>query len=66
MEIILNGKPLNIEPGTTVSRLLEEQEFNAKLVAVAVNFECVSRSKFDETEIRENDEVEVLSPMQGG
>lgn len=35
-------------------------------VAVAVNFAIVPRSQFAARQLQENDEIEIVEPMQGG
>ncbi|MBP9707920.1 MAG: sulfur carrier protein ThiS [Oligoflexales bacterium] len=66
MEIILNSQATSIEPNTNIEKLLEDFKFQKQYVAVALNFECVQRDKYLQTILSEGDEVEILSPMQGG
>lgn len=66
MKIILNGAPLNIENTYKISDLLEQQGYDGKLIAVAVNNEFLPKSTYASTIIQENDKIEIVAPMQGG
>lgn len=66
MEIVLNSQVTKIDPDTNIEMLLEKFNYQKQYVAVALNFECVQRDKYLQTFLSEGDEVEILSPMQGG
>lgn len=65
MRLIVNGEHRECE-AATVAALLRELEFEGDFFAVAVNREVVQRRRWDEAVLRDGDEVEVLTPRQGG
>lgn len=66
LKIEVNGKPLSIEANTKLDELLENLGYQSRYVAVAKNFNCVSRSHYSQETIKEGDKIEILSPMVGG
>lgn len=65
MDIRVNGAPLQVE-ATTLAALVDELEYDDAAVATAVNRAFVRRKDRGETALRANDEVEILTPRQGG
>jgi sulfur carrier protein len=49
-----------------VRALLDELEYTGTHLAIAVNFEVVPRARWAETELRDGDAIEILTPRQGG
>lgn len=67
MKLVLNGKNENTAEGATVSQLLVERKVaQPDMVSVEVNGEMLSRDEFDNTVLKENDQVEFLFFMGGG
>ena len=66
MQILLNGKPLELEDKINVKDLLEQKGYEGKIVAVACNGEFIPRGSYTETMIQNNDKIEIVAPMQGG
>lgn len=68
MDIELNGKPRQVEDGITLDRLIELAGADPakRGVAAALGGEVVPRSLWTETVVRDADEVEVVSAIQGG
>ena len=66
MTITLNGERRELSEGTTVAALVAGLSTGGRGVAVAVNSEVVSRSRWDGTRLRPGDRVEVLGAAQGG
>ena len=70
MNILLNGKGYSSEKISTVKELLMEleREWSIELsgAVVLVNDEIVKKDRWEDTEISENAEVEVLSFVSGG
>ncbi|MFP4098712.1 MAG: sulfur carrier protein ThiS [Alphaproteobacteria bacterium] len=67
MEITLNGKTRQLDnssPGIPV--LLEQEGFANKKIAIAINGKFVPRSAYDTHIINNNDNIEIVAPMQGG
>ncbi|MHD0318729.1 sulfur carrier protein ThiS [Fusobacterium sp. THCT1E2] len=70
MNILLNGKDYSSEKISTVKELLTEleREWSIELsgAVVLVNDEIVKKDRWEDTEISENAEIEVLSFVSGG
>jgi len=66
LKIKLNGKLHELKDGLTIQKLVTELTYEGKKVAVAVNREFVPRSQHEHHVLNENDEVDIVAPMQGG
>ena len=68
MKVKLNGRDAVLDDGSTVRAVVESQTPKGKRtgIAVAVNGEVVSRSRWDVTELTNGDRVEVLGAIGGG
>lgn len=68
MKVKLNGRDAVLDEGSTVRAVVESQTPNGQRagIAVAVNGEVVSRSRWDDTELTSGDRVEVLGAIGGG
>jgi sulfur carrier protein len=64
--VTVNGERRELSEGTTVGTLVAALGTGARGVAVAVNSEVVSRSRWDGTQLHPGDRVEVLAAAQGG
>lgn len=65
MQIVLNGKPRNVN-AARLDRVLEELGYQDAKVATAVNGAFVALRARGETALADGDRVEVIAPMQGG
>ncbi|HEY0331875.1 MAG TPA: sulfur carrier protein ThiS [Rhodopseudomonas sp.] len=65
MRVIVNGEHTEIAAGH-VDALLSELDYAGSHVAVAVNFEVVPRGKWAATPLNSGDEIEIITPRQGG
>ncbi len=66
MNVVVNGKELEIKENTTIQELLEQLKIEQKVMAVAVNMEIVKKDKWSEHKIKENDKLELLHFVGGG
>ena len=66
MKLILNGKPLTLDNTLSITDLLIDQGYDGKIVAVAINNNFVPKSSYAQTELQDNDRIEIVAPMQGG
>lgn len=66
MIVVVNGKQVDLDPGATLTSVLEQLTVGPAGVAVALNGEVVPRSSWAETRLGTNDCVEVLTAAQGG
>jgi thiamine biosynthesis protein ThiS len=66
VDILLNGEPRGIAPGTTLAGLLAELGLDARQVAVERNLEIVPRADYAATALAEGDRLEVVTFVGGG
>lgn len=66
MQIIINGKPTDLQRNLSVEELLRDLGYQDKFVAVAVNSQCILRRNYESHLIQAADEIEILAPMAGG
>ena len=66
MNVLVNGKPTELETGATVEAVLASLDLPDRGVAVAVDAEVVPRGEWPEHELSEGARVEVLRAIQGG
>ena len=66
MNVLVNGKPTELEAGATVAAVLESLELPDRGVAVAVDAEVVPRGEWPAHELNEGARAEVLRAIQGG
>jgi sulfur carrier protein len=65
MRVIVNGEPREIA-SSNVDALLSELEYEGTHFAIAVNYDVLPKSKWGETQIKNGDEIEIITPRQGG
>lgn len=65
MRITVNGEAREVA-ARHVAGLLRELDYNDAHVAVAINFDVVPRAQWANAALKAGDEVEILSPRQGG
>ena len=65
MRVIVNGEPREISSGS-VDALLAELDYEGTHFAIALNFDVLPKSRWAETPINSGDEIEIITPRQGG
>ena len=65
MRLTVNGEQKDTA-ATRVRTLLDELEYTGTHLAIAINHELVPRTRWADTELRDGDAVEILTPRQGG
>ncbi|HVX99596.1 MAG TPA: sulfur carrier protein ThiS [Pseudorhodoplanes sp.] len=65
MQLIVNGERRDIR-SARLDALLNELEYEGTHLAIAVNYDVIPRAKWSETVLKDGDEVEILTPRQGG
>ncbi len=63
---MINGKRDNIPEGTSLLTLLENLDIDPGRVAVEHNMEIVSKNDFNNTVLKENDTLEIITFVGGG
>jgi sulfur carrier protein len=65
VNIIVNGQNQNISR-VNLSMVLEELGYKQMKLATALNGNFISVEQRDNTELKDGDKLEILSPQQGG
>jgi sulfur carrier protein len=65
MRVIVNGEAREIA-SARVDALLGELEYEGTHFAIALNFDVLPRSRWAETPLQNGDEIEIITPRQGG
>ena len=65
MRVIINGKEREIA-ATRLDALLGELEFEGTHFAIAVNYDVLPKGRWAETQLKAGDEIEIITPRQGG
>ncbi len=66
MQIHINGKPREVQPGTTIAQLLAELELDPRSLAVECNLQLVPRGEHADTGLSADDRLEVVTLVGGG
>ena len=66
MTISLNGEHYELNGPLTVTELLDQLQIDARRVAVEHNVVVLKRAAFEETMVREGDEIEIVNFVGGG
>jgi sulfur carrier protein len=65
MRVIVNGEAREIA-SVRVDALLGELEYEGTHFAIALNFDVLPKSRWAETTLQTGDEIEIITPRQGG
>jgi sulfur carrier protein len=65
MRVTVNGEQREISAGH-VDALLRELDYQGSHFAVAVNYDVLPRSRWAATALKPGDEIEIITPRQGG
>jgi sulfur carrier protein len=65
MRVIVNGEAREIN-SQSVDALLGELDYEGTHFAIALNYDVVPRSRWAETLLKSGDEIEIITPRQGG
>jgi sulfur carrier protein len=65
MRVIINGEAREIS-SASVDALLGELDYEGTHFAIALNYDVVPRSHWAQTLLRSGDEIEIITPRQGG
>ena len=66
MEIIVNGIPILVEKGVTISQLLLLKGLNPESVIVECNGEIIKNNKYFQVVLQDKDCLEVMNFVGGG
>ena len=65
MRVIVNGESREIA-AQSVGALLSELDYEGTHFAIALNYDVVPKSRWAETQLKAGDEIEIITPRQGG
>ncbi len=65
MRVIVNGEQRDIN-ASHVAALLSELEYEGTHFAIALNYDVLPRSAWANTPLKSGDEIEIITPRQGG
>jgi len=65
MRVIVNGEQREIS-SASIDALLRELAYEGSHFAIAVNYDVVPRSRWADTALNNGDEIEIITPRQGG
>ena len=65
MRVTVNGESREIA-AASVDALLGELDYEGTHFAIALNYDVVPKSRWSETRLKAGDEIEIITPRQGG
>ena len=65
MRVTVNGEARDVS-SASVDALLAELDYEGTHFAVALNYDVVPKSRWRETPLNNGDEIEIITPRQGG
>ena len=65
MRVTVNGEEREIA-ASSVHALLSELDYEGTHFAIALNYDVVPKSEWAERELASGDEIEIITPRQGG
>ncbi|MBI5755787.1 MAG: sulfur carrier protein ThiS [Nitrospirae bacterium] len=66
MNVTINGESRIVPEGTSVLSLLKMLDIDPGRVAIEYNMEIVNKSDFNDTVVKENDRLEIITFVGGG
>ena len=65
MRVTVNGEQREIS-SDSVDALLGELDYEGTHFAIALNYDVLPKSRWAETRLQAGDEIEIITPRQGG
>ena len=65
MRVTVNGEQREVA-SARIDALLSELEYEGTHFAIALNYDVLPKSRWAETAINSGDEIEIITPRQGG
>jgi len=66
IKIIVNGDAKKISDQLTLAKTLNELNIDKRMISIAVNSDFVAKDQYELLIIKENDAIEILTPIAGG
>jgi sulfur carrier protein len=65
MRVTVNGEAREVA-ALSIDALLSELDYEGTHFAIAVNYDVLPRSRWAQTQLKAGDEIEIITPRQGG
>jgi sulfur carrier protein len=65
VRVMINGEQREIS-STRLDALLGELEYEGTHFAIALNYDVLPKSRWADTALKNGDEIEIITPRQGG
>jgi sulfur carrier protein len=65
MRVTVNGEAREVA-AMSIDALLSELDYEGTHFAIAVNYDVLPRSRWAQTQLKAGDEIEIITPRQGG
>jgi sulfur carrier protein len=66
IKILFNAIEMIFAETMTLQQVLDANGFNAGYFAIAINRQFIPRSAYANTHLNDGDQIDVVTPMQGG
>ena len=66
VEVWLNGGSVTLEDNTSVDSLINSLGLSDRKIAIEINHQIVSRSRYDSITLKHKDKIEIVTAVGGG
>jgi sulfur carrier protein len=66
VRVIANGKPVELDQGTTIAQFIRARGLDPRFVVVERNGEALERVRYEDTRLADGDRLELVRAVAGG
>lgn len=66
VQFLLNGEKKELPKGSSLQTLVDDLKMTGQAMAIAVNRQVITRQKWSEYQLKDNDQVDVVRAIGGG
>jgi len=66
MKVNVNSKEIELDKSMTIAEIIIKLGIKSVGIAVALNYEIVSKKDYDKTKVKDGDKIEIIQAVQGG
>jgi len=66
VEVQVNGASITLEDDTSVDSLIDSLGLSDRKIAIEINHQIVSRSRYDSITLKHEDKIEIVTAVGGG
>jgi sulfur carrier protein len=66
VEVWINGGSVKLEDNTSVDSLIDSLGLSDRKIAIEINHQIVSRSRYDSITLKHKDKIEIVTAVGGG